>query len=215
MNEDKKKIDIKAYIREHWKRIVLCFVAVFGMGFFLSFLVLCNLGTDPFTFMNLSISAKIGLSLGNWQLILNVIMLVVVIIANRKLIGLGTIFNMVLIGYYVDFFDWVWGKVIPETVFTNPVSCGIVYAIALIGFVISAALYMNAEVGVSPYDACSQILADVFHKIPFFIVRIVYDFTAIGIGLLAGGKPIIGIILMAILLGPVVSFVGKRLNRQK
>ncbi len=196
------------------KRVLLCFVAVFGMGFFLSFLILCDLGTDPCTFMNRSLAQRIGMSFGNWQLIMNIAMLLFVIAFGRHLIGFGTFFNMILIGYYADFFDWVWGKVLPAGTFTNPVSRWAIFIVALVCFVISAAVYMNSEVGVSPYDATANILSSKVKKVPFFLFRICYDYLAILIGVLAGMRPNVGILLMAVMLGPAVSLVGSKMKRK-
>ena len=183
------------------KRIIVCFLAVFGMGFFLSFLMLCGLGTDPCSFMNKAISLRIGLSFGNWQLIINAVMLVIVLFWDRSSLGFGTIFNMVLVGYYVDFFDWLWGKIIPAHYFTDTISKWAIFLVALFLFIISAAVYINSDMGVAPYDALP--------KIPRMLIRMAWDFSAILIGTLAGGIPVIGIILMAVFLGPVISLVGK------
>lgn len=195
------------------KRIIVCFLAVFGMGFFLSFLMLCNLGTDPCSFMNKSISLRIGLSFGTWQLIINACMLVIVLFWDRSSLGFGTIFNMVLVGYYVDFFDWLWGKVIPAHYFTDTVSKWVIFLVALLLFIISAAVYINSDMGVAPYDALPKIITEKvsakFPKFPKMLIRMAWDFSAILIGILAGGTPVIGIILMAFFLGPVISLVGK------
>ena len=195
-----------------WKRTLICFAGVFRMGFFLSFLIMAGLGTDPCTFMNLSISSKLGLSLGNWQLMLNIILLILVILIDRRLIGLGTLFNMILIGYYADFFCWLWRKLLPETVFTEMPVKAIVYGITLIGFIVSAAVYMTSRSGISPYDGLAKIVADRL-PLPFFLSRILYDFAAIGIGMLVGGVPSIGHILMAAGLGPVISIIGKKMAK--
>ena len=141
------------------KEVIVCFLAVFGMGFFLSFLILCNLGTDPATFMNRSGAARIGLSFGTWQLIVNAVMLAVVFAFKRSLIGFGTVFNMVLVGYYADFFDWLWGKCIPAKAFTAPVSRWAIFLVALLCFIISAAVYINADMGVAPYLVASTLEA--------------------------------------------------------
>ena len=176
------------------------------------------MGTDPCTFMNRSIAERIGMTFGNWQLIMNTLMLIFVIVFGRKHIGFGTFFNMILIGYYADFFDWVWGKIIPAHIFTDTVSRTAVFAVSLICFVISAAVYMNCAVGTSPYDATSSILYEMIHKrlkkVPFFIFRIIYDYTAVLIGFIAGMIPNIGILLMAVLLGPAVSLVGIKMRRK-
>ena len=201
------------------KRIIQCFLAVLGMGFFLSFLILCNLGTDPYTFMNLSVADRIGLSFGTWQLIINLVMLAVVIRFKRSLIGFGTIFNMVLVGYYADFFDWLWGKWIPAKAFTAPVSLWCIFLIALLGFILSVAIYINVDMGVSPYDGLPVILTEKitkkFPKVPPMVIRIAWDGAAILVGILAGGIPIIGIILMALFLGPAITLVRKLMYPEK
>lgn len=195
------------------KRIVICFLAVFGMGFFLSFLMLCGLGTDPCSFMNKSISLRIGMMFGTWQLIINAVMLVIVLLWDRSSLGFGTIFNMVLVGYYVDFFDWVWSKTIPSHIFTDAVTRWPVFLAALLCFIFSAAVYINSDMGVAPYDALPKIITEKvtgkFPKFPKMLIRMAWDFSAILIGIAAGGVPVVGIILMAFFLGPAISFVGK------
>ncbi|MBO4592241.1 MAG: hypothetical protein J5684_06760 [Eubacterium sp.] len=199
------------------KRILICFAAVFGMGFFVSLLIMCNLGTDPCTFMNQSVSAKVGLSFGNWQLILNIVMFIFVIIFNRKLIGFGTVFNMVLIGYYVDFFTYIWKKYIPETTWTNPVSRWIIFLVVLFCFIVCASVYINSDTGVAPYDALPIIITNFTERVTGkdlkTIIRIVWDGSAILIGTLCGGKPVVGIVLMALFLGPIITAVGKLMNK--
>jgi len=201
------------------KRIIICFLAVLGMGFFLSFLMLCGLGTDPCSFMNKSISLRIGMMFGTWQLIINAVMLIIVVLWDRSSLGFGTIFNMVLVGYYVDFFDWVWSKTIPAHIFTENITKWPVFLVALLCFIISAAVYINSDMGVAPYDALPKIITqkvtDRFPKFPKMLIRMVWDFSAILAGVLAGGKAVVGIILMAVFLGPAISLVGKLFFRDK
>ncbi len=195
------------------EKIIMCFIAVLGMGFFLSFLILCNFGTDPATFMNRSISAKIGISFGTCQLIVNMLMFIIVIIADKSSLGFGTIFNMILVGYYADFFMFLWGKILDPKLFTEPVSRWIIFLVALALFIISVSVYINTDMGVAPYDALPIIIGNKvterFPKLPKAVVRMSWDACAILIGILMGGTPIIGIILMAVFLGPVISLVGK------
>ena len=200
-----------------WKKIIICFIAVFGMGFTLSFLILCDMGTDPCTFMNRAVAAKVGLSFGTYQLIVNIFMLCLVFIFKKKLIGFGTIFNMVLIGYYADFFCWVWRKIIPASAFTEPVSRWAIFMVALILFLISVAVYINQDMGVSPYDGLPIIITEKLKAdksmIRKTILRILWDGSALMIGVIAGNTPAIGHILMVLFLGPAISFVGKLINR--
>jgi uncharacterized membrane protein YczE len=196
------------------KRLIVMLIGVFLMGFFLSFLIKVDLGTDPCTFMNLTISRRLGVLLGTWQLLLNSVLFVFVLIWGRKFIGLGTIANMVFIGYIADFFCFVWDKTIPSEYFTDMPSRAVIFVLALFCFIIAVSFYINANMGVSPYDAMPQIISEkVIKKVPSFAVRMLYDFIVIVVGILFGGVPNIGIVLMALFLGPVISVVGKYLNK--
>ncbi len=195
------------------KRFTIMMVGVFFMGFFLSFLIRANFGTDPCTFMNLTIARRLGILFGTWQLGLNAAMMVIVIIWGRRYIGFGTIANMVLIGYVADFFGWLWDNHLPAEIFVNMPSRVAIFILAFTFFVVSASFYMNANMGVAPYDAIPMMISTyIFKKAPFFIIRICFDLSAIIIGVIFGGIPTIGIILMALFLGPVITGVGKFLN---
>ncbi len=196
------------------KKFVLMLLGVFFMGFFLSFLINVNLGTDPCTFMNVTISERLHILFGTWQLLLNAVLIIIVIIFARNQIGPGTIANMVFIGYIADFFRWVWSKTIPDYVFTTWPYRGIVFALALIAFVIAASFYMNADMGVAPYDAMPIIISEkLLKKIPFKFIRMGFDGSIVIIGILFGGRVEIATILMVFLLGPTITAVGRFVNR--
>ncbi len=215
------------------KQLPVMLLGVFMMGFTLSWLRLVDWGTDTFTNMNLAISAKIGLSLGTWQLILNVVLLVTVFLLGADNFGFGTIANMVFIGYLCDFFTWVWKKILPAKILEYPVLGDgtpdfsatphfsneylwlriIVMVAALAAFVFFAALYMDSGLGVSPCDAIPFIIQSKLKKLPIKAVRIIYDITLILIAFAFGSKWYIVTILMAFTLGPVIEFVGKNIKK--
>ena len=67
-----------------------------------SLLVMCDTGTDPCSAINYGISHKLGMSFGNYQLLSNIVLLIIAIIFEKKLIGTGTFGNMILVGYSAD-----------------------------------------------------------------------------------------------------------------
>lgn len=200
------------YQKENFvKRLILVILAVILMGFCLSFLVLADLGTDPCTLMNLAISKKLGMSLGNWQALFNCFLFIFVILFGVDQIGFGTLANMFLVGYSLDFFTWLWVKTGIALYFDSAMVRYITFPFALLFFVFVAAVYMDVELGTSPYDAMPFIISKKLTKIPFRVIRMGYDFLVIFIGWLFGGKVQIATILMALLLGPVISAIGKKL----
>lgn len=219
----KINFDFKQFIVPHTgKKLAFMLPAVFMMGFTLSILIAIGFGTDPASFMNLNIAAATGFSLGNTQVIVYSIMLIFTFIFGAQMIGFGTLANMLFIGYIVDFFTWVWKN---AGFYSYLDGCTlsariIIFALTIVIFVIVASIYIDAGLGTAPYDALPTIISGAITKVPFFIIRILFDFSAIGIGLIAakiGGKGIqgslIGSVSMSILLGPVISLVNKPLSK--
>lgn len=207
---------MKKYLtKEMRKRILLMLVGVFFMGVGVQFLNRTNLGPDPFSAMNYGVSAMCGLSFGTTQLILNVILFIIVLFMDRTKFGLGTIGNMVVVGYSADFTGWVIEKLslLPPT---ETMTFGMKFAImipTLTVFVFAAALYMNCGLGTSPYDALPVLLHQGMEKatkkqIPYKFVRMLYDGIATVVALLVGGTVGVVTVLMVFTLGPCVDFMS-------
>lgn len=136
-----------------WKTFALMLISVIMMGLGVSLLVLTEMGTDPCSAMNYGIARTLGLSFGNYQLLFNTVLLILVILLDWRLIGTGTIGNMVVVGYSADFFGWVWTNVchVPAHL---PLAARIgILVPALLLFVVAAACYMHSGHGMAPYDA--------------------------------------------------------------
>ena len=178
---------------------------------------LSRFGADAFTCMNLGISGFLGMSFGTWQLIMNLAILAVVLWKARSCIGPGTVANMVGVGYLADFTCWLVLDVL-RVEMTLPLRVGaLAVGSALVG--LGVALYMAAEMGISPYDSVGLIIVDMTGgRIPFRWARVLSDVTAVSVGvifcLLSGGNMgmILGVgtICSALLNGPMIQFFKTR-----
>lgn len=189
-------------------RLILVNVAVIVMGFCLSLLLLVDLGTDPCTCLNRVIASLLHMSIGNWQALLNCILFVFVILWGPENIGFGTIANMFLVGYSLDFFSMIWAKVFPADLFASWSVRIIVLILSLTVFVFAAALYMDVKLGTAPYDAIPFMIYSRQHKLSFRVIRIIFDYSVIVLAFLLGSKVGIVTILMGFSLGPVITYVG-------
>lgn len=194
--------------------------SVIIMGFGVSLLKVTNLGTDPYSAMNYGISAKLGLSLGTYQLFLNLALLLCVLILDRRLIGTGTVGNMLLVGYSADFCTFILNQVIhiPQEL-SLAARIGVLIP-ALVIFVIAAACYMQSGHGTSPYDAIPFIINNKLEqkfkrKDMFKIIRLCYDALVTCIAILVSGEWGVTTLLMVLLLGPTVEFAGNVLHRNQ
>ena len=189
------------------KKILLTLVSVLFMGISLSVLKLLDLGMDSFTYMNVSVANKAGWSLGNWQLCLNVVMFIPVILWGRKHLGIGTVFNMVLVGYTVDFCTKIWELVDLKAMLAEQVVRYVVMVPVLAVFIFAAAVYMSTDLGTAPFDALPMMISEKIQKVSFKVIRFIWDLTAVAIGFVISGKVPIVTILMVLFLGQTISFV--------
>ena len=78
-------------------RIVMMLTGILILGVSISFLRYGAVGTDPYTTMNIGVSSTIGLSFGTYQLLINAILFILVLIYKRSTIGIGTVVNMIMV----------------------------------------------------------------------------------------------------------------------
>lgn len=195
------------------KRCVMMITGILFIGICVGAFRLSAFGVDAFTCMNLGISGFIHMSFGNWQLIMNGAILVLVFFTIRHCIGAGTIVNMVGVGYMADFICWLFQEVL-KVEMVLPLRIGaLVIGCLFAGLGVS--FYMVAEMGIAPYDSVALIIEKWTQgKIPFQYARVVSDVTVVIIGvvfcLLSGGelRLIIGIgtICNALFNGPLIQF---------
>ena len=94
-------------------RMILMIAGICLQALGLSLLIQLDLGTDPCSCFTLGVQKHLPFSYGTVQLIINLITFIFVIFNDLGMIGFGTIGNMIVLGYLVDFFTWVWGMVLP------------------------------------------------------------------------------------------------------
>lgn len=201
-------------------RIAFMLLGILLIGICVTCYRLSEFGVDPFSGMNLGISGFIGWSFGNWQLVANILILVVVFFTVRHLIGPGTVINMVGVGYTADFLCWVVLDVL-KVEMTLPLRT-LALCLGTLFASLGVALYMIADMGLSPYDSVALIIEKLTKgKVPFQFARVASDITVIVIGVafcLAAGNNVwlivgIGTIANALLNGPLIQFFRKRIEK--
>ena len=145
---------------------------------------LARLGNDPFTGMCFAISDRFSVSLGHVELAINAILFV---------------------GYVVEFFSNLFEKLYqPSGLAAQIVVCMLALLITCLG----CSLYLNADMGASPYDATALALA---HHTPvkFFLCRMATDGLCAVACWQLGGILGLGTILAAFCMGPFISMFDK------
>ncbi|MBQ3106409.1 MAG: YitT family protein [Eggerthellaceae bacterium] len=164
-----------------------------------------NVGVDPFTAMNMGLSEIVGIGFGTFQLIMNAVILTAVFFLDRSQIGIGTVINMVAVGYLIEFFLWVLG----DTPFLPGVA-GMVLHLVLgtLLFTLGVSMYLKTRMGVSPIDAVAPIAEERLHR-PYLVCRLAQDVLVTLIALITGGPIGIFTVVAALGTGPLITMWNK------
>lgn len=188
----------------NWKFVFVMFVGNIILGLGVAIFKLSGLGNDPFTGMAMGLAECIGIEYPRFVILLNVGFFVIEIIWGRKLIGVGTIVNALLLGYFVTFFYNLVTSVInaPEQMVLRVVTVCIGVIVASLGI----SMYQLPNQGVAPYDSISLIMADRWSKFPYFWCRVFTDGICALVCWLSGGIVGLGTLVGAFGFGPFVQF---------
>lgn len=186
--------------------IMLASVIIMGMG--VGFFMLAEMGSDPFSTVNLGISSQIGLSFGTWQAAFNVALLVMIVFVDRSKLGIGTIGNMFLVGFSADVMKSFLVTVLPPT---EELGFVVRILLTLLGVsmqLVGCSFYVTCDLGMAPYDCVSYIVPE-RTKIPFRWWRIFIDVVCVAVGFACGASIGIGTLLMAFCTGPILPLLNR------
>lgn len=183
------------------KKIIVLICGIIILAFGTSICNNTGLGIDPFNAFCRGGSDIVGLSLGNFTLIAQLSIAIIVFCLDRKLIGIGTIIPMIGFGYVLQFFNWLLAQL---TVF--PLQMAINFIAFLIGMLLitlGMSIYMSTQLGMVPYDCISFVVGKKIGKNPFML-RVGLDVSVAVIALLMHGPISVGTILIAFGVGPLL-----------
>ncbi len=154
-------------------------------------------------------SRIVGMELGTFQLLANLVLFVPVVLWGRKYIGVGTIINRVLTGFFIQIFSAVLEPLLPND--GSPLAAIVYFLIGIMIFDFGASAYMSAAVGTAPYDALAPMIVDRTGW-PYRAVRIPQDLLFLIGAILVGGAVGIGTVMTAFFNGPLIQFFSDRVN---
>lgn len=220
-----KKTDIRKYADfsspVFRRRLLMCLLGVIICAICVGLFKTAALGVDPFQSLMAGLDEAVPIKFGTLYVIVNAVLLLFSIIADRHYIGLATFINLFLLGYITEFSLNVFTSLMPNPSMPVRVIC-LIIAVIIICF--ASSLYMTADLGVSTYDAVALIIVNTWKKGKFKYVRIITDLVCVVLGCIlfvaAGGaiKDIptiagVGTIITAFFMGPVIEFFNVKFSR--
>ncbi|MCD8365588.1 MAG: hypothetical protein LUC83_07230, partial [Clostridiales bacterium] len=163
------------------RRLFMCLLGIIVCGISVGFFRRASFGMDPFQTLMFGLDTVLPISYGVMYILANLLLLLFALFADRHFIGLGTVFNLFLSGYIVDFSRNALFRLLPDLEIPGRIVC---LGIAILLLCLSSSFYFTADLGVSTYDAVALIITQTWHKGQFRWVRILTDFVCVlgGIG---------------------------------
>ena len=174
---------------------------IFAIGIVLT--INAGLGLAPWDVFHQGISENTGLTMGQVNIIVGFIILVINTFLGEK-IGWATVSNMILVGIFMDFL--MLNNLIP--VFHNIIARTIMMLMGLLVIGIATYLYIGVGWGSGPRDGLMIALTKKTKK-SVRLIRNSIEVTVLIIGYFLGGSVGIGTFVMALTVGYFVQFVFK------
>lgn len=209
------------YVKSQRKRILMSLFGVLISGVCVGFMKVAAFGVDPFQVLVSGLDTAIPIDFGMLYVLINGVLLLFSLIADRRNIGIATFINLFLLGYVVDFTRGTLDGLFPTPGMALRVGF---MAFGIIMLCIGSSLYMTANLGVSTYDAVAIVMSKKWKWGLFKYVRICTDLVCVVMGglliYLSSGSVSeiaasigVGTIVTAFFMGPLISFFNEKIAK--
>lgn len=166
------------------------------------------LGLHPWEVLNVAMFQRFGLTIGTWNVICGLMLVLVVFLVDRRYISVGTFFNALLIGPIMDFFLWL--DILPhatEYLWLNLLI--LVSGITITG--IGGGMYVACRFGAGPRDGFMLSVSD---KTGLSVsrARIVVETLVLIIGFILGGPVFVMTFIYTFIQSPVFQYSMKTIR---
>lgn len=154
------------------------------------------IGTSPWDVFHIGMFKQFGLTIGTWSILVGLFIVCVTSLYLKRIPKLATFLNMLLIGSFIDLFNWL----LPSTeIFAFEMTY---FVLGFFVMSIGCALYIAASLGEGPRDTVMMIIASKGYSVK--TGRMVMEVAAGSIGWLLGGPVGAGTIILALGTGYVI-----------
>ncbi|WP_445683308.1 YczE/YyaS/YitT family protein [Sporosarcina sp. FSL W7-1349] len=156
-----------------------------------------RLGISPWDVLHVGLYRNFGLTIGTWGILTGLIIVLTTAAVMKQWPKIGTWINMVLLGLFIDLFNWL----LPE--FSTLWGQTIIYVIGVVVLSYGVGIYVSPNMGAGPRDSLMLILAKKW-GISIKVIRTGIEVLAGIIGWLLGGPVGVGTVLIALLSGQII-----------
>ena len=165
-----------------------------------------KLGIGPWDVLHVGLYRHFGLTIGTWGIITGFIIIFATAAVLKRWPKIGTWLNMLLLGIFIDIFNWL----LPE--FTTFGAQTVIFVLGVIVMGYGSGIYISPNIGAGPRDSLMLVLVE---KTGASVkkVRTTIEVIVAIIGWLFGGPIGIGTVLIALFLGQMIHYTLPQCRR--
>jgi uncharacterized membrane protein YczE len=190
------------------KRIIYIILGSIVSGLGIAMMAKGTLGVDTLSVFMLGIAKLFNLPFSYANALVNLSIIGIVFLKDRKIIGIGSLINACMIAFTIHLSS----DVIETIIVSNDILNYIVIIIGPICIGVGAAIYVNQNLGAAALESLTLCLCGMIKKLNLKTARILLDFTFALLGMIIGGPIGLGTVTTVILVGPTVFKVSKLLK---
>ena len=155
------------------------------------------LGIGPWDVLHVGLYLNLGLTIGSWSIISGLVIVMGTAIGTKSFPKIGTWLNMILIGLFIDFFNWL----LPDLASYLGQTIFFVAGVLIMG--LGVGIYVAPNMGAGPRDSVMILIVE---KTGWTVkrVRTGIEIVVAIVGWMLGGPIGFGTVLIAVTLGQIV-----------
>lgn len=157
------------------------------------------LGIAPWDVLHVGLYQNFGLTIGTWGILTGFIIIIVTALFLKEWPRIGTWLNMLLIGLFIDLFNWL----LPDVSSTAGQTIFFVLGVIVLSY--GVGIYVSPNLGAGPRDSLMLLFVDKFGW-SLRVVRTAIEAVVTLLGFLLGGPVGVGTIIVVLLSGQIIQF---------
>lgn len=174
---------------------------LYGVGILAT--LYATLGASPWDVFHMGVVNHTSLTLGQVSQLTGFVILAVSYFLGVK-IGLGSVFNMIFVGIFIDLIELFHIFRTPESLVGKILM--LIMGIIVIGW--ASYFYLKVSLGAGPRDGLMEVLVKKFNK-PVWMIRGAIELTVLIIGYFLGGPVGLGTLITSLTIGFSVQLAFK------
>ena len=182
-------------------------IGVIILSFGITVTIVSNFGAGSWDALNVGLSNTIGLSVGNWVILVGILLLIASSIIERKALKITSLLTSFIIGIFIDIWMVVLNSITTDTYLLK-------FILFIIGIIITSfglSLIIFAKLPPGPIDYFALAIKDRFN-LSIGQAKTISEGIGLILAIIFKGPVGLGTLLTMFIIGPCIQFFNKLLH---